>query len=126
MRTVLACASGGTASDGAIEIACRLARQFNAHLEGFHVRLDARALFIHTGAGMGTPLLTEWCDQLEGEAAEKASRTATAFAAAVGRHGLTRADHPPISGPSASWHEEIGYAPALVPARARFFDLAVL
>jgi len=31
-KTILAAASGGSASDGTIELACRFARRFGAHL----------------------------------------------------------------------------------------------
>src|SRR5690349_25089323 len=40
IKTILVAASGGTASGGAIDVACRLAQRFCAHLEGYHARLD--------------------------------------------------------------------------------------
>ena len=60
IRTILAATSGGTASNGAIKLACRLARRFSAHVEGYHVMLDPapcarsfRALGTH---GLGLPM----------------------------------------------------------------------
>jgi len=35
IRTILAAASGGAATTGAIELACQLARRFEARVEGF-------------------------------------------------------------------------------------------
>ena len=40
IKTNLVAASGGTASGGAIDVACRLAQRFCAYLEGYHARLD--------------------------------------------------------------------------------------
>ena len=45
IRTILVGASGGSASNGAIELACRFANRLHAHVEGFHVLLDPVAVF---------------------------------------------------------------------------------
>lgn len=124
-KTILAAASGGTASDGAVELACRLARRFEAHLEGFHVRIDPLAIAAMAADGFGTSLVGDWIDRIGVEAADLAKRTKVAFDAAAVRHGLSRTAVP-SSGASAAWREETGYAPLLVSSRARFFDLAVL
>ena len=42
IRTILAPLSGGAASEGPVETACRLAKHFGAHLEALHVRSDPR------------------------------------------------------------------------------------
>ncbi len=42
IRTILVPLSGGAATAGAIETACRLAQRFGAHLEAPHVRPDPR------------------------------------------------------------------------------------
>jgi nucleotide-binding universal stress UspA family protein len=125
LRTILVAASGGTASDGAAEIACRLARRFEAHLEGFHVKVDPRDIVMMASDGFGMPISGDWIDKLITDSTELAAKTKASFLATVGRHGLAVADTP-RSGASASWREESGYAPVLVAERARFFDLAVL
>ena len=124
-RTILAAASGGTASDGAVVLACRLARRFEAHLEGFHVRVDPIAVVAMAANGFSMPLAGEWIDQITDEAAQLAAKTKAAFDAAAARHGLSPAAAPKNS-TSAVWREETGYAPNLVSRRARFFDLVVL
>ena len=126
IRTILACTSGGTASDGAIELGCRFARRFEAHLEGFHVKPDLRDVLMYAGDGFGLSLAGDWIDQFGAETAAKAAKTKAAFTAAVARHGLAMTEAPPKVGPSAVWREETGYAPLLVSSHARFFDLAVL
>ena len=52
-KTILAGVSGGSASNGALELACRFAEQFGAHLEAFHARLDPRDLLTYAGDGFG-------------------------------------------------------------------------
>jgi nucleotide-binding universal stress UspA family protein len=125
-KTILAAASGGTASDGAVELACRLARRFESYLEGFHVRIDPLAIAAMASDGFGAPLVGEWIEQIEIEAADRAKRTKAAFSGAVARHGLSLSDASPPSPASVVWREDTGYAPLLVSRRARFFDLVVL
>jgi len=125
IKTMLVGASGGSANDGATELACRLARRFEAHLEGLHVRPNPQDMILAAGAGFGMPLPGEWIDQVNAEAAETATKTKAAFAAAVGRHGLAMVEAP-RSGATASWREETGYAAETMARRARFHDLIVL
>jgi nucleotide-binding universal stress UspA family protein len=125
-RTILAAASGGTASDGAVVLGSRLARRFEAHLEGLHVRVDPIAVVAMAANGFGMPLAGEWIDQITDEAAQLAAKTKVLFDAAVARHGLSPAVAPPKTSALAAWREETGYAPNLVSRRARFFDLVVL
>ena len=125
LRTIFVAASGGTASDGAVEIACRLARRFEAHLEGFHVKVDPRDIVMMASDGFGMPISGDWIDKLIADANDIATKTKAAFIATVGRNGLPLADAPRPDA-SASWREETGYAPVLVAERARFFDLVVL
>jgi hypothetical protein len=49
IKTILAAASGGTASNGAIELACRFARRFDAHIEGFHAKANPADLLAYAG-----------------------------------------------------------------------------
>ena len=73
IKTILAAASGGTASDGAVELACRLAKGFDACLEALHVRLDPREILAATagdGFGVGMPLAGEWMERTAADAAD--------------------------------------------------------
>ena len=131
IKTILAAASGGSASDGAIEMGCRLARRFGAHLEGFHAKPDPRDLFTYSGDGFGMSMSGEFVDRFIKDAEAIATKTKAAFATAAGRHQIAVSDTPSQGipekiGASASWREETGYGPALVSRRARFFDLTVL
>ena len=126
IKTILAAASGGTASDGAIEAACRLARRFEAHVEGLHIRADAAQLIMAAGDGFGMPIAGEFIDKFNEDVTSAAKKTKATFEAALKRHGIPLAAKPPKSGASAAWREETGYAPSVLTRRARFFDLVVL
>ncbi len=126
IKTILAAASGGSASDGAIEAACRLARRFEAHVEGLHIRADAAQLIMAAGDGFGMPIAGEFIDKFNEDVTSAAKKTKAAFEAALKRHSIPLAAKPPKSGTSAAWREETGYAPSVLTRRARFFDLVVL
>lgn len=129
IRRILVAASGGSASDGAIELACRWSVRLGAGLEGFHVRSDARLALAMAGGDMTIPS-PALLEQLDADAGAHAAKTKASFTAITQRHKLplhaTRIPEPADRSPSASWREETGFAPALVAGRARFFDLAVL
>jgi hypothetical protein len=128
IKTILVAASGGTATGGAIDLACQLAQRFRAHLEGYHARLDipGAAAALGEGAALGpTGMIVE---SMLAEGKATASEARSLFATILAHHKIALDEWPcPIHGrASASWREETGYAPELVARRARFFDLAVL
>jgi nucleotide-binding universal stress UspA family protein len=128
IRTILAAASGGAATAGAIELACQLARRFEAHLEALHVRPDASAIYAASGENIGGPASATLVETIMQEAAAKAAETRTLFDQIVGRHGIARHSMPQLPGrhPSAGWREEAGAAATVVARHGRFFDLVVL
>jgi nucleotide-binding universal stress UspA family protein len=126
-KTILVAASGGTASDGAIEMGCRLARRFEAHLEGLHIRIEPQQVFMSAaGEGFAMPRPGQTIDDFAVDIAALAAKTKTAFEAAIVRHGIPVAPPRIVGSASATWHEEAGYVPDLVARHARFFDLVVL
>ncbi len=131
IKTILAAASGGTASNGAVELACRFARRFEAHIEGFHAKADPRDLFTYSGDGFGMAMSGEFIDKFVADAAALAGKAKAAFETTAARHGIPLSSAPSNALPlktaaSAAWREETGYGPTLVSRRARFFDLVVL
>lgn len=129
IRTILVAASGGSASEGAIELACHWATRLRAHVEGFHVVNDARAALAMAGGDMGIPS-TALFEQLNADAEAHAAKTRASFKAIIARHQIPTRSRPHSESaeplPSAGWREATGYAPTLVAERARFFDLVVL
>jgi nucleotide-binding universal stress UspA family protein len=126
LKTILVAASGGTASEGAVEIACRVAARTGAHLEALHVKTDPTQIAaMMMGDGFGMPISGEWFDRLIADSDKLAEKTEGAFAAIAKRHDLVLAAGPRDKS-TAAWRVETGYAPIVVAGRARFFDLAVL
>ena len=133
IRTVLAAASGGSATEGAIELACRFAAQLGAHVEAYHVLVNPVSALMALGAsdGVGIGVPQSYIDAMNAQAEAAAGKVEAAFEAAAKRHDLVLRHAPPSAGssvekPSYCWRQERGHAPTLVAQRARFFDLAVL
>lgn len=133
LRTILVAVSGGSASAGAVDAACRLAKRFGAHVEALHVRVDEREALLLYGDGFGAPLGGDLLDRIAADAAAAAANAKRIFDEAVARFGLPLYAAPPAPGAnkvategSAVWREEIGIAPEVVARRGRLFDLIVL
>ncbi|HXZ01183.1 MAG TPA: hypothetical protein VEI03_14375 [Stellaceae bacterium] len=134
IRTILAAVSGGKASAGVIELACRLARRFGSHIEAYHVRFDPRELVVVAADGLGTPLTGGIIETAMRDAEVAAAHARQLFDAAVKRHDIAQRSEPPPLGSdpallrqaSAWWHEEEGSGAVKVAGRARLFDLAIL
>jgi nucleotide-binding universal stress UspA family protein len=125
IRTILVGASGGSATDGALDVACQLAGRFQAHVECLHIRPDPEELMMTAGAAFGMPLPGTWIEKVSLDGERGAAKIKSAFVTAATRHALAVADSPQL-GASASWREERGHAPGTLSERARFFDLVVL
>lgn len=128
IRTILAAVSGGGATGGAAELACRLARRFEAHVEGFHVVPDAATVIAATGEGIASPASAALAESMMAEAAVMAAEARIFFDRTAARHRIARVAAPraALRDASATWREETGNAARLVADRARFFDLLVL
>lgn len=131
ISTILVGASGGSSSNGAIDLACRIALRFGSHIEGFHVKADPRDLVPFSDGGISMAASGDFFDKFVADVDSLAAKTRTSFQSAVERHGVVWAPEPPSAPPpkaaaSAAWREEKGNGPALLARRARFFDLIVL
>ncbi len=134
IRTILAAVSGGGASAGVIELACRLAHRFDSHLEALHARPDPREMVAAAADGFATPLSGDIIEQAMRDAADMAAAARRIFDAALARHALPLREAPPPPGTdpallrqaSACWRETTGYGATTVADRARLFDLLIL
>jgi nucleotide-binding universal stress UspA family protein len=128
IKTIMAGMSGGSASNGTGEIACRLAARFGAHLTALHVRPDVSGMVIAAGAeGLAAAAAISWTiDTAESLAARQAQAEAD-FTATAFRHRLSVGTGVETSAsPGAVWEEQTGDVSGIIAARARFFDLVVL
>lgn len=125
-RTILAAASGSIVTESVVELACRLAQRFNAHVEGFHVKVDPVEILVAASSGFAMPVYGHWVDQMTGDIARETAKAKAAFETAALRHRLVTTLSPPCDVASAAWQEVTGDAGVLVSRRARLFDLVVL
>lgn len=128
IKTILAGLSGGTASNGTCELACRLAVRLKAHITALHVQADLRDSVFASGAeGLVATATMRWATDMSETLAVRREQASAAFAAAASCHGLLIADSIEASeAPVAVWQEKTGDAPEIIASSARFFDLAVL
>jgi nucleotide-binding universal stress UspA family protein len=129
IRTILAATSGGTASNGAIKLACRLARRFSAHVEGYHVMLDPAEAVGSVVDGIGIPTPAAAIESLINDARARSAAARAQFEALATASEIPRGGPPqaaPQGEPSMGWREEAGDASVLVARRGRYFDLIVL
>lgn len=126
-KTIFVATSGGAATGGALDLACSLAKRFQAHLEGFHAKADPTRIVIAGDPFGGMAVDPRFIDQLYDSIAAVAESARTAFETAAGRHALpVLKDSVAAKPPSAVWREKTGRVPDLVSRRARFFDLVIL
>ena len=132
IRTMLVPLSGGAASEGTIETACRLAQRFGAHIEALHVRADPRESLPLLAPDVSASVTDELIAMAAKDSDERAAKARSAFDSVVSRHALPLRDRPLGTGqaasdsPSAHWREETGEAALIVPRRARLNDLVIL
>jgi nucleotide-binding universal stress UspA family protein len=124
-RRILAAISGGSASKATTDVACRLARAFDANVEGFHVKWDAAAISAMTAGMLGLSIDGIALQRLVAESETAARRAGETFRSRAEKAGLVES-----SGdrkvPSFAWRVAKGSAPELVAEEAILYDLVVL
>jgi nucleotide-binding universal stress UspA family protein len=132
IRTILVPLSGGAATEGTIETACRLAQRFGAHVEALHVRADPRGTLPLLAPEIPASVTDELIAMAAKESQDKAAQAQSVFDAVVLSHALPLRDRPVGAGPaaagspSARWRDETGDPGLIIPRRARFNDLIIL
>src|SRR5205085_1943808 len=79
IKKILVAASGGSATGGAIDLACRVAERFQAHLEGYHVPLYMEAALAWLGEAADLQPTGTVIESMIGEAQEHSVRTRALF-----------------------------------------------
>ena len=124
-RKIMAAISGGSASRAATDVACRLAKDFGAHVEGFHVKWDAVAISAITAGMLGMSIDAIGLERLVSDSETLARRAGDTFRSRAEKVGLV-----PFVGDrkvaSFNWRVATGSAPELVAREAILHDLIVL
>jgi nucleotide-binding universal stress UspA family protein len=129
IKTILVPTGGSDTDFVVFETALAVARLFGAHLEFFHVRVDAAEALRYSphatfARGQGLRNAIDYRKQ-ESQARSRAAKQH--FEEFCGRHRLKITDTPNSSlGVSANWHEEPGHEEKPFVAQARTHDLVVM
>jgi len=112
-KTLLVHVDSGARAPVRIDIACRLARRFDAHLIGLHALTVFKLPGYARVAVEGGVQLAEYQAKLAAEAARQAKQV---FERAVSAAGLTKSE----------WRESRNDAVEVVPVHARYADVVVI
>ena len=129
IKTILVSTGGSDTDFVVFETALAVARLFGAHLEFFHVRIDAAEALRYSphatfarGQGLRNAL-----DYRKQESQARYRTGKQHFDEFCRRYGLKITDTPdPSLGVSANWHEELGHEEKPFVTQARAHDLVVM
>src|SRR5690242_17324858 len=119
IRSILVPATGTEADLTSLAPALKIARDFSAHIDVLHVRLDAVDVAVKAASGQGGPLVEHLIQQIEQDAHERETRARRSFEDFCRRENIPLVDAPgsaPAASPSAQWHVETGDEPDTVSA----------
>ncbi|HSV28506.1 MAG TPA: universal stress protein [Candidatus Omnitrophota bacterium] len=125
-KTMLVPVPDGRSAASPLDVAFRLAAEFQAHVIGLHVRVDPTAAVPLMGEGMSGAMVEDMMTAAERQGADRADQAKMAFDAACDRHGVIRALHPPAEGLSAEWVDIVGREEEAVAWRGRLNDLVAM
>ena len=92
IKTILVCISGSETDEKTLELAGRIAKQQNSHIEVLHVRADSRGLIQYTGEGMDGSMIEEIMEVSETESLSRAKGTKSKYETFCRSSGITIAE----------------------------------
>ncbi|MFZ5608820.1 MAG: universal stress protein [Pseudomonadota bacterium] len=127
IRTILTPLTGGENSESAGEAAARVARAFNSHLIGLHVRADPAAAVPFIADGLTADIVQELVSSAEREGDKRSARAREIFDRICAHHDIPlKPADPQATAPSAEWLERQGIIGDTVGRLARIADLTVV
>ena len=127
IRKLLLPLTGTAAGEAAISTAVTIARQWNAHLLGLHVRADSRDVAPLAGEGLSGAMIQEMMHATERESGQRSSAIRTMFDRAIAAADIhieqptDQADHPTATFTTLTGREE-----DVVAQQARLADLTIV
>lgn len=127
IRKLLLPLTGTAAGEAAIETAVAIARQFNAHLLGLHVRADSRDVAPLAGEGLSGAMIQEMMTATERESGVRSAAIRAMFDRAIEAAGIKldkptdHADHPTAAFATVTGREE-----DVVAQQARLADMTIV
>lgn len=126
IKTILAPIGGTPDSETPLELAFYLAKEFDAHIMGLHVRPDPRAAIPYIGEGMTADVVQQMCDAADKEGRERAEQAQTLFENFAARTGVPTLEGNPRPGTSARWFAKIGEQAEVVARFGRIADVTIV
>jgi len=127
IKTILVCISGSETDDKTLELAGRIAKQQNSHIEVLHVRADSRGLIQYTGEGMDGSMIEEILEVSETESLSRAKGTKSKYETFCRSSGITIAEKPTDRDePTICWVEKDGREDEIVSIHGRLFDFLII
>lgn len=130
IKTILVPATGSDTDDITFASALTVAREFDAHLNFLHVRVDAAAMAATMAQdGSGAAMITGLVDRIDEEASRREEQAKQLLQRFCQRELLAIAETPTPgeqTGPSAQWLWEVGDESYWVVEHGRSTDLLVL
>ena len=114
-KLILALIDGGPLSEGTLDTAAAVARQFAAHLDVMHVRADPATLVPIVGEGMSGAMVEQVMDAMTKAVESRSQRAKSAFDKLNAEGGL-----------SMAWRLEMGPEPVVLASAGRLADLTVI
>jgi nucleotide-binding universal stress UspA family protein len=127
ITNILAYVDGRGSEESAAETAFHLAIRHEAHVEGLHVRVDARNFVTNAPVYSGVESLERFTESFDREAEELEKRATDAFTQARERHGVVEQEAAtPVTRPTAHLTVVVGQASRTVSETARVSDVCVV
>jgi nucleotide-binding universal stress UspA family protein len=127
IKTILVPATGSDTDDAVFRSALAVAREFEAHIDFLHVRVDAGTVAATMATDGSGAMITGLVDRIEQEADQREEKAKQLFQRFCAREGLPISEAAPGQpGPSAQWVRQIGDEPYWVAEYGRAADLLVI
>ncbi len=128
IRTILVPLADAAGAAATLDTAFTLAKTFNAHVEGLHLRADpADSISDFVGETVSPTLVEEVMDAASKRAEGVATRTRKAFETAVAKAKVEMLDRPSRQNKAtASYREEMGLSDYWVETQGRISDLTLV
>jgi nucleotide-binding universal stress UspA family protein len=128
IKSILVPATGTETDLASLRTALKIARDFSAHIDVLHVRLDAVDVAVKTASGQGGPLVEHLIQQLEQDARDREARARQVFEDFCRGENVPLVDAPgsgPTASPSAQWQVETGDEADTIASHGMFADLII-
>ncbi len=117
---------GGSIDEVALNSAVIVAKQFDAHVEGLHIRISADEASNFFDSRLDTALYAQVLEKLRVQITQEEQEARENFEELIERSGLGFASEPSkATGPSASWRSMTGDPIAIISRSGGAFDLIV-